>query len=94
MLLEGLTFVLVASTCMYLQLCIRFVLQFSGRDLTGEDQTAESIRKQMTDTEWSRIYEMSQDKNLYQNLINSLFPTIHGEYKVQVPTISVIEYTV
>ena len=73
--------------------CIRFVLQFSGRDLTGEDQTAESIRKQMTDAEWSRIYEMSQDKNLYQNLINSLFPTIHGEYKVQVPTISVIEYT-
>ena len=33
----------------------------------------------MTDAEWSRIYEMSQDKNLYQNLIYSLFPTIHGE---------------
>ncbi len=47
----------------------------------------------MTDAEWSRIYEMSQDKNLYQNLINSLFPTIHGEYKVQVPIIRVIEYT-
>ena len=58
--------------CIY-NYCIQFVLQFSGRDLTGEDQTAESIRKQMTDAEWSRIYEMSQDKNLYQNLINSLF---------------------
>lgn len=33
----------------------------------------------MTEGEWSRIYEMSQDRNLYQNLINSLFPTIHGE---------------
>ena len=42
--------------------------------------TAEMIRKQMTDVEWQKIYEMSQDRNLYQNIISSLFPTIHGQY--------------
>ena len=54
-------------------------LQFGGRDLSGEELTAEMIRKQMTEHEWTRIYEMSQDKALYQNLISSLFPTIHGQ---------------
>ena len=34
----------------------------------------------MTDQEWQKIYQMSKDKNLYQNIINSIFPTIHGEY--------------
>ena len=34
----------------------------------------------MTDQEWQKIYQMSKDKNLYQNLINSIFPTIHGWY--------------
>ena len=33
----------------------------------------------MTDQEWQKIYQMSKDKNLYQNMINSIFPTIHGE---------------
>ncbi len=53
--------------------------RFGGRDLSGEDVTAEMIKRQMTEAEWGRIYEMSQDRNLYQNLINSLFPTIHGQ---------------
>ncbi len=34
----------------------------------------------MTDAEWQKVYEMSQDKNLYQHLCTSLFPTIHGEW--------------
>ena len=38
--------------------------RFGGRDLSGEDLTAEMIKKQMTETEWGRIYEMSQDRNL------------------------------
>lgn len=55
-----------------------FDLQFGGKDLRDEEMTAESIKKQMTDQEWQKVYEMSQDKSLYNNLITSLFPTIHG----------------
>ena len=57
-----------------------FSYQFGGKDLDGDDVTAETIKKQMTDQEWQKIYQMSKDKNLYQNLINSIFPTIHGWY--------------
>lgn len=46
--------------------------------MRGDNLTAEAIKKQMTDVEWQKVYEMSRDKHLYQNLINSLFPTIHG----------------
>lgn len=56
-----------------------FFFQFGGKDLDGDDVTAETIKKQMTDQEWQKIYQMSKDKNLYQNLINSIFPTIHGK---------------
>jgi DNA replication licensing factor MCM6 len=41
------------------------------------------MRKQMSDAEWNKIYDMSKDKNLYQNLINSLFPAIHGNDEVK-----------
>ena len=54
-------------------------LQFGGLDASNEAVTAETIRKQMSDEEWQRVYQMSQDKQLYTNLISSLFPTIHGE---------------
>jgi DNA replication licensing factor MCM6 len=40
--------------------------------------TAETLKKQMTAEEWQKVYDMSQDKNLYHNLCTSLFPTIHG----------------
>lgn len=49
--------------------------------MDDEDMTAESIKKQMTEQEWQKIYEMSQDKNLYQNILNSIFPTIHGKFQ-------------
>lgn len=45
--------------------------------------TAETIRRQMTEIEWNKIYEMSRDKALYQNLCSSLFPTIHGSDEVK-----------
>ena len=54
-------------------------LQLGGRDNPGEEITPEMIRKQMTDGEFQKIFEMSQDRHLYQNLISSLFPTIHGQ---------------
>lgn len=58
--------------------CIFSVLQFGGKELREEEQTAESIKSQMTEKEWEKVFEMSQDKNLYHNLCTSLFPTIHG----------------
>lgn len=36
----------------------------------------------MTVKEWEKVFEMSQDKNLYHNLCTSLFPTIHGKSSV------------
>uniref|UniRef100_T2MDE1 DNA replication licensing factor MCM6 n=1 Tax=Hydra vulgaris TaxID=6087 RepID=T2MDE1_HYDVU len=57
--------------------------RFGGKDLSAEDMTAEAIKKQMTEQEWHKIYEMSQDKSLYHNLITSMFPTIHGSDEVK-----------
>ncbi|RXG70679.1 DNA replication licensing factor MCM6 [Armadillidium vulgare] len=57
--------------------------KFGGKELVGEEMTAESLKRQMTDIEWNRIYEMSRDKNLYMNLCSSLFPTIHGSDEVK-----------
>ena len=45
-----------------------------------EDLTPDEVKKQMTEEEWQKVYEMSQDKNLYHNLCQSLFPTIYGEF--------------
>lgn len=51
--------------------------------MTTEGLTPQIMRDHMTDREWERLYSMSQDKNLYQNLISSLFPTIHGNDEVK-----------
>lgn len=55
-----------------------FPSQFGGKEIREEEQTAESIKSQMTEKEWEKVFEMSQDKNLYHHLCSSLFPTIHG----------------
>uniref|UniRef100_A0A6Q2WVL8 DNA replication licensing factor MCM6 n=1 Tax=Esox lucius TaxID=8010 RepID=A0A6Q2WVL8_ESOLU len=57
--------------------------RFGGKDLHHEDQTAESVKNQMTVQEWEKVFEMSQDKNLYHNLCTSLFPTIHGNNEIK-----------
>ncbi|XP_067686906.1 zygotic DNA replication licensing factor mcm6-like [Haliotis asinina] len=57
--------------------------RFGGRNMGDEEMTAETIKKQMTDEEWQKVYEMSQDKALYQNLCSSLFPTIHGNDEIK-----------
>ncbi|XP_013864441.1 DNA replication licensing factor MCM6 [Austrofundulus limnaeus] len=57
--------------------------RFGGKELRDEEQTAESIKSQMTEKEWEKVLEMSQDKNLYHNLCTSLFPTIHGNDEVK-----------
>ena len=48
----------------------------------------DKLKQTMTDQEWLKIYEMSNDKNLFNNLCNSLFPMIYGKisfylYKVK-----------
>jgi len=56
--------------------------RMGGDDLQSEDITPQAIKERMTPAEWNTIYKMSQDKSLYQNLITSLFPTIHGNEEV------------
>ncbi|XDV28163.1 hypothetical protein PO909_031518, partial [Leuciscus waleckii] len=57
--------------------------RFGGKGLRQDDQTAESVKNQMTVQEWEKVFEMSQDKNLYHNLCTSLFPTIHGSDEIK-----------
>lgn len=57
--------------------------RMGGDDLQSEDITPQAIKERMTPAEWNTIYKMSQDKSLYQNLITSLFPTIHGNEEVK-----------
>lgn len=53
-----------------------------GSDATVPD-TAEAFQKSMTQDEWEKVYNMSKDKDLYQNLIQSLFPTIYGNDEIK-----------
>ncbi|XP_026322969.1 DNA replication licensing factor Mcm6 [Hyposmocoma kahamanoa] len=57
--------------------------RFGTAELSTDDLTTEDMRKQMTDKEWDKVYEMSRDRNLYNNLITSLFPSIHGNNEVK-----------
>ncbi|KAM7352785.1 minichromosome maintenance 6 [Cochliomyia hominivorax] len=58
-------------------------VRFGGTDLPMSEVTAEDMKKQMTDAEWNKVYEMSKDRNLYNNLITSLFPSIYGNDEVK-----------
>lgn len=57
--------------------------RFGGTDLPMSEVTAEDMKNQMTTEEWNKVYAMSKDKNIYQNLINSLFPSIYGNDEVK-----------
>ena len=48
-----------------------------------EEASPQTIKERMSPAEWNTIYKMSQDKNLHQKFINSLFPTIHGNEEVK-----------
>lgn len=41
------------------------------------------MRKHMTIAEWNKVYEMSKDRNICDNLIKSLFPSIYGNDQVK-----------
>ncbi|KAJ9596650.1 hypothetical protein L9F63_012347, partial [Diploptera punctata] len=57
--------------------------RFGAGELLMEEVTAEMMKQQMTDSEWNKVYDMSRDRNLYQNLVDSLFPSIHGNDEVK-----------
>jgi DNA replication licensing factor MCM6 len=45
--------------------------------------TAVEIKNQMSEQDWNRIYNMTTDVNLYDNLIKSLFATIYGSDEIK-----------
>ncbi|XP_060851443.1 DNA replication licensing factor Mcm6 [Rhopalosiphum padi] len=61
--------------------------RFGGSgEIHNDELTVDSIermKRQMTGPQWEKIYEMNRDRNLYQNLINSLFPSIHGNDQIK-----------
>ncbi|XP_014233634.1 DNA replication licensing factor Mcm6 [Trichogramma pretiosum] len=57
--------------------------RFGGTDIGLNCENQEEMKKQMSTDEWNRIYDMSKDKNLYNNLVASLFPAIHGNDEVK-----------
>ena len=58
-----------------------------GRSKLGSDDdgemSVEEMQSKMSAEEWESVYKMTQDKNVYSNIINSLFPTIHGNDEVK-----------
>ncbi|KAF2879667.1 hypothetical protein ILUMI_26505 [Ignelater luminosus] len=57
--------------------------RFGGIEMPLDEITPEMMRQQMSEGEWKHMYEMSRDRNLYHNLINSLFPSVHGNEEVK-----------
>ncbi|XP_076808665.1 DNA replication licensing factor MCM6-like [Clavelina lepadiformis] len=56
---------------------------FGGKEMQTEEHTLETIKDQMTEADWEKVYQMSCDKKLYTNLCDSLFPTIHGNDEIK-----------
>ena len=53
-------------------------------DLESPDGISyEAMSRRLSQAELDTIVAMSQDKNLFSNLCNSLFPTIHGSEEVK-----------
>lgn len=57
--------------------------KFGGRDYNPDEMNMDKLKQSMTDQEWLRIYEMSQDKSLMSNLCQSLFPMIYGNDEIK-----------
>ena len=60
-----------------------FCLKFGGKDYNLDELTIDKLKQTMTDQEWLKIYEMSNDKNLFSNMCNSLFPMIYGNDEIK-----------
>lgn len=57
-----------------------FIKQFGGQELTADELTVDKVKELMTAQDWQQLSAMTRDHNLYQNLVQSMFPTIHGNY--------------
>ena len=57
--------------------------KFGGKDYNVEDLSMDKLKQTMTDQEWMKLYDMSQDKNLISNLTQSLFPMIYGNDEIK-----------
>lgn len=56
-----------------------------GMNTSDEDIPMEKVMDSITPDQWKRISEMSTDPQLYQNLIQSMFPTIYGKLRFERP---------
>lgn len=57
-----------------------FIQQFGGQEFTADELTVDKVKELMTPRDWEQLSSMTRDHNLYQNLVQSMFPTIHGSY--------------
>lgn len=48
-----------------------------------DESFSEALKNRVDDEKWEKVCQMSHDKNLYGNLCNSLFPTIHGNEEIK-----------
>ncbi|KRY77470.1 Maternal DNA replication licensing factor mcm6, partial [Trichinella pseudospiralis] len=62
---------------------LNYRVAFLGRRWYEDELTPEFARKHMTDSEFKKICEMRSNKNLYTDLINSLFPSIYGNDEIK-----------
>lgn len=54
-------------------------LDGAGFNRDNVDATLEQMQKEMTPAEWRKLVEMTKDPRLYDNLLDSMFPTIYGQ---------------
>jgi DNA replication licensing factor MCM6 len=57
--------------------------KFGGKDYNIDELSMDKLKQVMTDQEWMKIYEMSNDKNLFNNMCQSLFPMIYGNDEIK-----------
>jgi len=66
--------------------------KFGGKDYNLDELSMERLKATMTDQEWIKIYEMSQDKSLFNNLTQSLFPMIYGNDEIKKGNVKIMTW--
>ncbi len=66
--------------------------KFGGKDYNLDELSMERLKATMTDQEWVKIYEMSQDKSLFNNLTQSLFPMIYGNDEIKKGNVKIMTW--
>ena len=60
------------------------MIQFGGQELSTNELTIDKVKEYMKPHDWQQLSAMARDHNLYQNLVQSMFPTIHGNVTISV----------